>query len=187
MSMPTMPREAQRIAFSTMISFCRSVNVRSIIRIRPARTCGYSSAARSRPRIGREDDVVEVALAAAVSLHRVEADLERRDPLRAIGAADRGVHGALDGERARLDQLRPAVDLVQRVEVLDSARVGDGDEPVELPEVLDGEGDALLVGKAPHDLGGDRAAEVRVELGEALGEVHRRVYFSPLDSHRMRP
>ena len=28
-----------------------------------------------------EDDVVEVALAAAVPLHRVEAELERRDPL----------------------------------------------------------------------------------------------------------
>ena len=39
-----------------------------------------------------EDDVVEVALAAAVPLHRVEAELERRDPLRAVRAADRGVH-----------------------------------------------------------------------------------------------
>ena len=45
-----------------------------------------------------EDDVVEVALAAPVALHRVEAQLERRDPLRAVGAADRPVHGALDGE-----------------------------------------------------------------------------------------
>ena len=51
MSMPTMPRGAQRIAFSTMIVFCSVVNVRSIIRIRPARTCGYSRLARSRPRI----------------------------------------------------------------------------------------------------------------------------------------
>ena len=64
------------------------------------------------------------------------------------------------------------VDVVQRVEVGDAARVGDGDEAVELPEVLHGQGDALLVGEAPHDLGGDRAAEVRVELGEALREVH---------------
>ena len=46
-----------------------------------------------------EDDVVEVALAAAVSLHRVEPQLERRDALRAVGAADRGVDGALDGQR----------------------------------------------------------------------------------------
>ena len=46
-----------------------------------------------------EDDVVEVALAAAVALHRVEAQLERGDALRAVGAADRGVDGALDGER----------------------------------------------------------------------------------------
>ena len=71
----------------------------------------------------REDDVVEVALAAAVPLHRVEAKLERRDPLRPVSAADRGVHRALDGDRARLDQLRPVVDLVERVEVRDAARV----------------------------------------------------------------
>src|SRR5919206_237313 len=50
MSIPTIPREAYRIAFSTMIEFCRSSNVRSIIRISPARTCGYSRLARSRPR-----------------------------------------------------------------------------------------------------------------------------------------
>src|ERR1051325_2802424 len=65
---------------------------------------------------GGHDDVVEVALAAAVSLHRVEAKLECRDPLRAVGAADRAVHRALDGHRARLDQLGPVVDLVEGVE-----------------------------------------------------------------------
>ena len=97
------------------------------------------------PADGGHDDVVEVALAAAVSLHRVEAQLERRDPLRAVGAADRRVHRALDRERARLDQLRPVVDRVERVQVGDAARVGDGDEPVELPVVLDRERDALLV------------------------------------------
>ena len=51
MSMPTTPRSAQAIALSTMIAFCRASNVRSIIRISPARTCGYSSRARSRPRM----------------------------------------------------------------------------------------------------------------------------------------
>src|SRR5213076_1445580 len=59
------------------------------------------------PADGREDDVVEVALAAAVALHRVEAELERRDPLRAVGAADGAVDGALDRERRGLDELRP--------------------------------------------------------------------------------
>jgi hypothetical protein len=34
-----------------MIAFCRSVNVLSIIKIKPARTCGYSRLARSSPRI----------------------------------------------------------------------------------------------------------------------------------------
>ena len=51
MSTPTTPRPAQRIAFSTMISFSRRSKVRSIIRISPARTCGYSMLARSTPRI----------------------------------------------------------------------------------------------------------------------------------------
>jgi hypothetical protein len=51
MSIPITPREAQRIAFSTTTSFCRAVKVRSIIRISPHRTCGYSIEARSSPRI----------------------------------------------------------------------------------------------------------------------------------------
>ncbi len=51
MSIPTTPREAQPIAFSTMIPFCSWVKVRSIIRIRPQRTWGYSIDARSSPRI----------------------------------------------------------------------------------------------------------------------------------------
>ena len=71
-----------------------------------------------------EDDVVEVPLAAAVPLHRIEAELERRDPLRAVGASDRAVHRALDGERGGLDQLRPVVDPVELVEVRHPARVG---------------------------------------------------------------
>jgi hypothetical protein len=51
-------------------------NVRSIIRIRPQRTCGYSiDGAVEAPDRG-EDDVVEIALAAAVALHRIEAQLE---------------------------------------------------------------------------------------------------------------
>src|SRR5207248_6991300 len=91
---------------------------------------------------------------------------------------DRRVHRALDGDRARLDQLCPVVDRVERVEVRDAARVGDRDESMELPEVLDGERDALLVGEAPEDLGGDRAAQVRVELGEAF---HRGILRAALD------
>ena len=117
---------------------------------------------------GREDDVVEVALAAAVALHRVEAELERRDVLRAVGAADRAVDGAFDGERGGLDQLGPVVDAVERVEVLDAAGVRDGDERVELPVVLHRQRDALLVRERPEDVGGDGAAEVGVQLGEPL-------------------
>src|SRR5207237_10340982 len=83
-----------------------------------------------------QDDVVEVALATAVSLHRVEPELERRDSLRTVRAADRRVHGALDGDRARLDQLGPVVDLVERVETRDASGMRNGHEPIEPPEVL---------------------------------------------------
>ncbi len=117
-----------------------------------------------------EDDVVEVALAAAVALHRVEAQLERRDLLRAVRAADRRVHRHLHRHRARLDQLRPVVDLVERVEVRHAARIAHRDEPVEVPVVLHRQRDALLVRQRPEDVGRDRASEVGVQLGET---VHR--------------
>src|SRR5881394_1279687 len=125
MSMPTMPRDDQCSAFSTMIAFCRSVNVRSIIRISPARTCGYSSPARSSPRI-----------AARMMWSR-----------------------SCSPPRFRFIGLKRSSSVVIR----DAAWVADGDEAVELPEVLDRERDALLVREAPEDVGGDRAAEVGVQ------------------------
>ena len=127
-----------------------------------------------------EDDVVEVALAAAVAFHRVEAQLESGDPLRAVGAADRAVDRSLDRERGRLDQLGPVVDRVERIEVLDPARVGDRDERLELPVVLHRECDSLFVRKAPEDVGCDRAAEVGVELGEALSGGDHRLHSTRL-------
>ena len=167
-----MPREAYWSAFSTMIRFC----------------CGGERPVHHQDQAGAhlrvlerrdveppdrgEDDVVEVALAAAVPLHRVEPQLQRRDALRAVRAADRRVHAALDGERRALDQLRQVVDPVERVEVGDAARIGDRDHPVELPVVARRQSDPLLVRQAPHDVRRDRAAEVRVQLGEALVE-HR--------------
>ena len=50
MSIPTTPREAQRIAFSTTTSSRRGANAVHH-QDQPGRTCGYSSEARSRPRI----------------------------------------------------------------------------------------------------------------------------------------
>ena len=50
MSMPTTPRLRQAIAFAAMISFSAGEKLRSRQKIRPARTCGYSSTARSIPR-----------------------------------------------------------------------------------------------------------------------------------------
>ena len=114
--------------------------------------------------------MIEVALAAAVPLHRVEPKLERRDPLRAVRAADRRVHAALDRERRALDQLGEVVDPVERVEVGNAARVGDRDEPIELLVVARRQVDPLLVREAPHDVRGDRPAEMGVELGEAFLE-----------------
>src|SRR5262249_49754069 len=58
---------------------------------------------------GRGDDVVEVALAAEVPLHRVESELDHGDPRGAVLLADDGVDRALDGRRRRLNALRPAV------------------------------------------------------------------------------
>ena len=83
----------------------------------------------------REDDVVEVALAASIALHRVEAQLERRDALGAVRTADRRVHTPLDRERGALDQFGQVVDPVERVEIGHAARVRHRDHAVELPEV----------------------------------------------------
>ena len=49
MSMPTMPRSRQAIAFSAMISLSSNGKARSRQRMRPGRI-GYSSMARSMPR-----------------------------------------------------------------------------------------------------------------------------------------
>jgi hypothetical protein len=80
------------------------------------------------------------------------------------------VHAALDRERGGLEQLGPVVDRIERDEVGDAARDADGDEAVELPLVLLRQRDPLLVREAPEDLGGDRRAEVGVQLGEAFLE-----------------
>jgi hypothetical protein len=59
-----------------------------------------------------------------------------------------------DGERARLDELGPAVDAVELRKPVHSARV-DGDELDEVPVLLDGQRDPLLVRERPHDGGVD--------------------------------
>ena len=117
-----------------------------------------------------QDDVVEVALAAAVPLHRVEAELERRDALRTVRAADRGMHTAFDRQRRALNELGEVVDPIERVEIRDAARIGHRDETVELLVVARRQMDPLLVREAPHDVRRDRATEVGVELGEAFLE-----------------
>ena len=111
------------------------------------------------------DDVVEILLAAPVPLHRVEAQLHRRDVVLAVGAADDLVHGALDGDRARLDELSPVEQLEIAVEALGAPGM-DSDQVAELPVVAGGQLDALRVGDRPHDRRRDGRPEVAVELGE---------------------
>ena len=98
-----------------MISLSSYGNARSRQKIRP----GLDRVLEARPvhpADGRRDDVVEVLLAAAVALHRVEAQLHRRDVVLAVRAADDLVDGALDRERRALDQLRPVEQLEVAVE-----------------------------------------------------------------------
>ena len=126
---------------------------------------GYSRPGLVHPAHRRRDDVVEVLLAAAVPLHRVEAQLHRRDVVLAIGAADDLVDAALDRERRALDELGPVEELEVAVERAVPPR-RDRDHVAELPVVLGRELDALGVGDAPHDRRGHGAAEMAMELGE---------------------
>ena len=103
------------MAFSAMISLSSNGNARSRQKIRP----GLDRVLEGRlvhPADGGRDDVVEVLLAAAVSLHRVEAQLHRRDVVLAVGAADDLVDGALDRDRRALDELGPVEELQVAVE-----------------------------------------------------------------------
>ena len=184
--MPTTPRSRQAIAFSAMISLSSNGNARSRQNRSPGFT-GYSSVALSMPRIGGRDDVVEVLLAAPVPLHRVEAELRGGDVVLAVGPADDLVDGALDGDRARLDELRPVEQLQVAVEALRAPRV-DRDQVAELPVVAGGQLDALGVGDRPHDGRGDGRPQVAVELGEgdlaAEGGGHRPKDSGAGDRHR---
>ena len=126
---------------------------------------GYSSRARSMPADRGADDVVQVLLAAAVALHRVEAQLHRRDVVPAVGAADDLVDRALHRQRRRLDELGPVEELEVAVERAAAPR-RDRDHLAELPVVLARQADALGVGDAPHDRRRHRAAEVAVQLGQ---------------------
>ena len=164
MSTPTTPRSRQPIAFSTMISLSSNGKARSRQNSSPG-LIGYSRLGLVHPAHGRGDDVVEVLLAAAVPLHRVEAQLHRRDVVLAVGAADDLVDGALDRERRALDELGPVEQLQVTVESSGSAR-RDRDHVAEFPVVLGRQLDALGVGDPPHDRWGHRAAEVTVELRE---------------------
>ena len=111
------------------------------------------------------DDVIEVLLAAAVPLHRVEAELHGRDVVLAVGAADDLVDGPLDRDRRALDQLGPVEELEVAVEA-PVALLGHRDRVAELPVVAGRELDPLGVGDAPHDRRRHRPAEMAMQLRE---------------------
>ena len=162
--MPTTPRSRQVIAFSAMISLSSNGNAA----VQAEDEAGLDRVLERRPvhaPDGGRDDVVEVLLAAAVPLHRVEAELHGGDVVLAVGAADDLVDRALDRDRARLDELRPVEQLEVAVEALRAPRV-DRDHVAELPVVPGRELDPLGVGDAPHDRRRHRRPEVAVELGE---------------------
>ena len=164
MSIPTTPRSRQVIAFSDddLVELEREGAVEAEDQARLDRVLEARPVHAPRR---RGDDVVEVLLAAAVPLHRVEAELHRRHVVLAVGAADDLVDGALDGDRRALDQLRPVEELEVAVEAAGPRR-RHRDRVAELPVVAGRELDALGVGDAPHDRRRHRAAEMAVELGE---------------------
>jgi hypothetical protein len=109
----------------------------------------------------RHDDVVEIALASAISLHRVVAELERRDVCLPIGAADDVIDGLLHREGARLDKLGP---VIQRQKILERllGLLADRDEIDEFPVVLGRKTDPLVMRDPPHRRRVDRPAEMHV-------------------------
>ena len=81
MSTPTMPRLAQRIGLLDDDLVEPAVEGAVHHQDQPCPHLRVLEARQVEAADRGEDDVVEVALASAVALHRVEAQLERRDAL----------------------------------------------------------------------------------------------------------
>ena len=138
---------------------------------------------------GGDDDVVEVPLAAQVPLHRVEAELDRRDARGPVLLPDDGVDGALDGRRRRLDALGPAVeDLEVAVQRRDALRIG-VHEVLELGVRAHGQLEPVVVRDLPEDVGRHRRAHVDVEVDELgrLEELPARIGDGELARAHRRP
>ena len=121
---------------------------------------------------GRVDDVVEVALPAAIPLHRVVSELEGRDVRLPVGATDHLINGLLDRERAGLDQLGP---VVERKEVLERflRLLAHRDQVDELPVVLGREPDPLVMRDSPHRSRVHGAAQMHMQLSQFITERMR--------------
>ena len=115
----------------------------------------------------RIDDVVEVALPAAIPFHGVIAELESRNVRLAVSAADNLVDGLLDRQRARLNELGP---VVERQEVFKGflRLLADRDQIDEFPVVLGRQANPLVMRNSPHRRRIDGAAEMDVQLRQFI-------------------
>jgi hypothetical protein len=112
------------------------------------------------------DDVVQVALAAQVPLHRVEAQLDQRHAAGAKLLTDDLVDRPLDGRGRRLNLLRPVVQdrevVRQRRHRLGLRRDQDRGTPVRLHRQLE----PLVMRDRPEDVRCHSAADVDVKVGQ---------------------
>ena len=128
------------------------------------------------------DDMVQVALAVPVALHRAVTQLDQVDVAMPIAAADDRFDAGLHGLGTGLNQLGPVEEIQVRLERLDVRGIG-GHQLGEIPVVLAGQLDTLVVGDAEQQCRVDRGAHVRVQLGQ-----HRsRMAPGGLSIHHSRP
>ena len=132
----------------------------------------------------RVDDVVEVALPAQVALHRVEAQLDQRDPAGAELLADDLVDRALDGRRRRLNLLGPAGAgcqvVVQRRHLIGLGR----HQVAEFPVGLDRQLEPLIVGDRPEDVGRDSRTDVNVKVHQLEAGIQHELKCSSAECRR---
>ena len=125
-------------------------NARSKGRARRPRLTGYSGVARSIPRRAAAMMWSRSCSPPRLRFIRLVRAPGGGDVVLAVRAADVLVHGSLDGQRARLDELGPVELLEVGVEAAGPPR-GDGDQVDGTPnESLVGSFDPLAVGKIPH-------------------------------------
>src|SRR5205823_1713078 len=108
----------------------------------------------------------------AIPFHRVIAQLEGRNVRLPVGATDHFVDGLLHRQRARLNELSPVVErekILERLLRLLAYR----DEIDELPVVLRGKPDPLVMRDSPHRRRIDGATKMDVEFSQLIAKGMR--------------